>query len=184
MDILNYTRNSFSSSKDKLANLDIFSKDEKKQIRSDWQAFKNVLTDHKINLYHFTDKSNLDSIKSHGGLFSWDYCKRNNIHILEPGGNELSRDLDLKKGLKDYVRVCFNCEPRMLYAAQKKEGRIKNPVFLKIDPRIVYLNSTLFSDMNATDRLAHIGGCIEHLQQIKFDVVNCPIEINGRCPYF
>ncbi len=57
-----------------------------------------------------------------------------------------------------------------MYVAQK-QGRINNPVILEIDPEVIYLKDTLFSDMNATKNGHTKGGTLQDFQRIKFDVV-------------
>ena len=98
--------------------------------KSNWQEFKTILDQHKITkLYHFTDRDNLESIIKNGGLYSWMDCDRKGIHIAKPGGGELSRSLDRKDNLQDFVRVSFTTQHPMMYVAMK-EGRISNPVIL------------------------------------------------------
>jgi hypothetical protein len=155
-----------------LSDLSIFNGDETNSIRVDWEQFKHVLTNNNISyFYHVTDSSNIDSIKSNGGLFSWEYCNANKIYISAPGGNQRSREFDSEKGLSNYVRLFLNPEQPMIFLA-RCEKRINNPVKLKIDPRIVYLSSTLFSNINATDKNAEIGGTIDFFQKISFNTVN------------
>lgn len=136
--------------------------------KGDWQEFENIIIQEGINkLYHFTDRSNLNSIKKYGGLFSWYTCEIKGIHIPVPGGNELSRDLDNRRNIQDYVRLSFNKNQPMLYVA-KKEGRILKPVFLEISPEVILFKDTLFSDENATASSAIIGSELEDFQRINF----------------
>jgi len=136
--------------------------------KEDWQEFENIIIQEGINrLYHFTDRSNLDSIIKYGGLFSWYTCEIKGINIPVPGGNELSRDLDIRKNIQDYVRLSFNKKQPMLYVAQR-EGRIINPFFLEISPEVIFFKNTLFSDENATANSAIIGGKLEDFQRINF----------------
>ena len=119
-------------------------------FKTNWREFQNLIETKNISkLYHFTDRDNLASIIKSGHLYSWDYCQTNGININKPGGNSLSRELDEKKGLQNYVRLSFNKDNPMLYRA-KQEGRISNPVFLEIDPLVIFFRKTLFSKENAT----------------------------------
>jgi hypothetical protein len=142
-----------------------------KNWKTDWQEFQRVISEKNISvLYHFTDKANLQSIRSYGGLFSWEYCIENDINITFPGGDDLSRSLDKHYNLENYVRLCFTKRHPMMYVAQK-QGRIKNPIILEINPEVIYWINTLFSDMNAT-RSGHTkGGSLQNFLNIKFDVV-------------
>lgn len=74
-------------------------------------------------LYHFTDISNIKSIKEHGGLLSWHYCEQHNIEIPLAGGDMDSRDLDRHHGLEDYVRLSFCNDHPMAYHVKKKAWR-------------------------------------------------------------
>ena len=146
---------------------------DSKKINS--QAYIEVLQQHGIYcLYHFTDESNLESIKEHGGLFSWSYCDEHGITIPMPGGGGLSRMLDKSRGLQDYVRLCFTKNHPMMYVA-RNEGRIKKPVLLKIDLEVVTIDSTKFSNKNATIKResVNIGNTLDDLKQIHFDTVKC-----------
>ena len=124
------------------------------KLKPNWRDFFTILISyHVTSLYHFTDSSNLPSIKRYGGLFSWGYCEIKGIEIPCPGGVQFSRDLDIRRGLQDYVRLNFNRNPPMLYAAP----HITDPVILEVDPSVIYWATTIFSNVNATDNSAIIG---------------------------
>lgn len=94
--------------REKAANSRALEEYQRAKYKPDWKKHKRILEQHCItSLYHFTDRSNLQSIKQHGALFSWHHCETNSIKIPVPGGNQLSRDLDTRKGLQDFVRVSF-----------------------------------------------------------------------------
>ena len=138
-------------------------------LKENSEEFRKVIIEKGIkNLYHFTDFGNLASIKEHGGLYSWGYCERNNIDINRPGGNELSRDLDKKCQLENYVRLSFQQLPPLLYRFKKK-GRIENPISLIIDPSVIYWENTKFSDENATANEASIGDDLITFNIIEFE---------------
>lgn len=140
------------------------------QWKQNWRDFEKIIGGHHIQvLYHFTDSSNIPSIIENGGLYSWWYCNENGIHIPKPGGNEQSRRLDCKKNYQDYVRLSFNSNHPMLYQA-KHEGRIKDEVILQISPEVVYWNSTLFSNINATANEAKVGKELDDFKKINFQV--------------
>jgi hypothetical protein len=138
--------------------------------KANWPEFQKIVSSHKISaLYHFTDASNLPSIRAHGGLFSWDHCQKQGIVINRRGSNDLSRTLDKHKGLEDFVRLTFNRKPPMLVVACN-EGRIIKPHILLIDPEVMYWEGTQFSDINATANNSRIGPKIEHFKAIQFSV--------------
>ncbi|MCU0470848.1 MAG: DarT ssDNA thymidine ADP-ribosyltransferase family protein [Arcicella sp.] len=139
--------------------------------KENWREIENILKQNGIvKFYHFTDKANLQSIKTNNGLYSWDYCIKNNINVPYFGGGELSRSLDSKANLQNYVRVSFTRQHPMMYVAQK-EGRIQNPIILEISLDVAYLLNTKYSDRNATKNGVRIGNDIEALNRIKFDLV-------------
>ena len=95
--------------------------------KENWDDFYQVLVSNSIRyLYHFTDIRNIPSIKRHGGLFSWYYCKNNNISIPCQGGDYDSRELDKKYGLQDYVRLSFCDDHPMAYRLQQSGSGYKS----------------------------------------------------------
>lgn len=141
-------------------------------FKSGWEEFKKILKDSEINtLFHFTDKANLKSIKKHGGLYSWHHCDSNNIYIPSPGGNELSRNLDRSKGLEDYVRVSFTRNHPMMFVEHTRD---RDNIILELDTEIVYLKSTMYSDVNANKNGASIGNDLSYFKRIRFDLFKYP----------
>lgn len=144
-------------------------------LKTDWRDFKLALERYGIfALYHFTDRSNLKSIEKLEGLFSWYCLGQCGIPIVCPGGNALSRNLDIGKGIADCVHLSFRPNQPMLHTL-KIEKRIRNPIVLRIDPSVVYWKDTKFSDRNATDTEATIGGSYGDFEKIHFDII-----MNGR----
>lgn len=139
--------------------------------KPDWQQYQIVLNNNNINtLYHFTDRSNLLSIKRHGALYSWHYCVRNNIDIPMPGGDDLSRLLDRRYNLQNYVRVSFTRNHPMMYIALN-QNRINNPVILEIDTEVVFWKNSKYANKNATRKDVSIGSEIDDFKRIKFNFV-------------
>ncbi|MBS1685725.1 MAG: DUF4433 domain-containing protein [Bacteroidetes bacterium] len=140
-------------------------------LKDNWEEFRNVIIQNKITtLYHFTDRSNLQSIKQNGGLLSWYYCLQNGIKIPKISSSETSRSLDLRKGLQNYVRVSFVKDHPMLFNA-KREGRINDPVLLTIDTRVIYLRDSKYAKLNAVKNGEVSEGSIEKFKSIKFDIL-------------
>lgn len=138
-------------------------------LKENWEEFRKVIIKKGIeNLYHFTDYENIASIKEQGGLYSWDYCERNNIDISRPGGGDLSRDLDQRYQLENYVRLSFQQYPPLLYTF-KKNGRIKTPISFVVDPSVIYWENTKFSDENATANNAIRGNDLLTFNTIQFE---------------
>lgn len=158
-----------------------------KIYRKDWKLFRKHLERNNIkHLYHFTDEKNIKSIIENGGLFSWHDCNINNIKIERPGGNELSRKLDKKAGLENYVRLSFTPDHPMMYAIIN-EGRIQNPVVLEIDIETIFLKDSKFSDKNATRTDVNMGQSFKDFSKIRFDILSASDYLNSEQenkPYF
>lgn len=155
--------------------------------RRNWQEFKAVLDENGITtLYHFTDRTNLESIINSGGLYSWRDCQKNNIQVSKPGGSRTSHDIDKHLNLDQYVRLSFALQHPMMYVA-KKEGRIDDPIVLEIDPSIVYEESCLFADMNATKAESICADTLYFFKRIHFDTVKEDNHFNleeEEVPYY
>jgi hypothetical protein len=144
-------------------------------FKKNYKEFKNILQINNITrLFHFTDYANLESIKKYKGLYSWYYCQNNNIKIPQPGGNDLSRELDQRKNIHDYVRLGFAENHPMLNSCIS-DKRIENPIILEIDLSVIYLKETKFSYINAADSSIEkegINGRIKTFKRIRFDIIN------------
>ena len=146
-----------------------------------YEIINEELNENNIQyFYHFTDRSNLSSIKEYGGLYSWKYCLSNNITIPKAGGGESSRSLDRRYKLEDYVRLSFCTDHPMVFRL-KQNGY--NLVLLKIKIDVAWLRDTLFSDMNATDNMHCHGPNLSDLQRINIDATKSTFVSNGH-PYF
>ncbi|MDN3687234.1 DarT ssDNA thymidine ADP-ribosyltransferase family protein [Cyclobacterium jeungdonense] len=138
-------------------------------LKIDVYKLKNTLIENNIfKLYHFTDITNLKSIFDKGGLYSWFYLKDKMVKNTFASTN-LSKDLDSHKMLENYVRLSFNSAQPMMHKAIY-EKRINHPIIIEIDPSVIFLKETLFSDRNATDRNAIIGNSFDNFNCINFKV--------------
>lgn len=143
----------------------------KNLLKDDWKSIVNILAENNItNLYHFTDQDNIQSIKKMGGLFSWKELDTLSVRIPAQGGNDLSKRLDTYKKLENYVRLSFVENTPMLYLAQK-DGRVRNPILLKINPVVILLKDTLYSDGNAISNKAQIGSSVNDFEKINFNIL-------------
>lgn len=144
--------------------------------KSNWEEFKKILDQNRITkLYHFTDRDNLESIIMNGGLYSWADCIDKGITIAKPGGGDLSRSLDKRDGLENYVRLSFAHDHPMMYVAMN-DDRISNPVILEIDIETALLEGSLYADRNATRNGANVGGTPDDLRNIHFGLFNRPMR--------
>ncbi|OYW76216.1 MAG: hypothetical protein B7Z37_09815 [Verrucomicrobia bacterium 12-59-8] len=87
------------------------------------------------HLYHFTDVRNIPSIKKFG-LLSHAELQRQSVEVAAPGGNDWSHEEDQRRGLDEYVHLCFFDQHPMEYIA-KKDGHIVETTFLKVSPEIL-----------------------------------------------
>jgi hypothetical protein len=140
--------------------------------KSNWNEFATLLNQHNITtFYHFTDKANINSIIKHGGLFSWKYMDKEGIVVPYPGSGPTARQEAIQFGLTDFVSVSFASDLPMKHVAIR-DGRIKNPVTLKISLDVAYFENSLFTTMNAADNRTIKGGSIENLRMLKFHLYN------------
>jgi len=122
------------------------------------------------SIWHFTDMSNLESIKKHGVL-SLRNLIHNKIDVASYGANELSHQLDISKGLDQFVHLSFIKEHPMQYS-KTKNGEIPNPVWLEIDASVLFKNKSAFSDGVANSNKTTIYGNINDLAKyIDLDVL-------------
>lgn len=117
--------------------------------------------------YHFTDIRNLESIIENGGLYSW-YGIQNKGISSSLSSNELSRQLDVKHKLQDYIRLSFHSYHPMSTRLKYEES--KELVWLEIDLDVACWKSTLFSDINATDNNVKVDGNFDFLKMLDLDV--------------
>lgn len=95
------------------------------------------------HLYHFTDRRNLPKIREHG-ILSMREIRRRSIEVVAPGGNNWSHEADVYAGVDAYVHLCFFSEHPMEWRA-KKEKRIEETLFLRIDPAILHQPGVLIT---------------------------------------
>lgn len=96
------------------------------------------------SIWHFTDRSNIDLIKQQGGLLCLEELERRGVQGFIPGGNDWSHEADERKGLKSYVHLAFIPNHPMQYAAVQ-DGRIKDPVWLKIKAQVALVDGVRFT---------------------------------------
>lgn len=134
------------------------------ELKDEANNILNHLRSHGVRyLYHFTDRKNLQSIRRRGGLLSWKYCEDHNITIPNPGGGTLSRNLDRRHRLEDYVRVSFCDDHPMAYRCHQEGADL---VLLRISIDVATFKNTIFSDMNATDNNHSKGPSLDDLYKV------------------
>lgn len=151
----------------------VITKEEKDDFEVEYkpntEQILRLLRDKNIRyLYHFTSVENIPSIKKNKGLYSWDYMNRNGISIPVAGGDSMSRSLDMKYNLQDYVRLSFCQDHPMAYRLRMAGEKI---VLLMIDIRAAAFSNTQYSDMNAADSRHHHGPSMSDLERVDFCAV-------------
>lgn len=139
------------------------------EYKSNTKQILRLLRDKNIRyLYHFTSLDNIPSIKKNRGLYSWDYMDKHGITIPVAGGDSMSRSLDMKYNLQDFVRLSFCQDHPMAYRLRMAGEKI---VLLMIDIRAAAFAGTQYSDMNAADSRHHHGPSMSDLERIDFNAV-------------
>ncbi len=122
------------------------------------------------SIWHFTDLSNIKSI-TNNGILSLRNLINHKIAVACYGANELSHQLDISKGLDQFVHLSFVKEHPMQYVKTKKM-EIPNPVWLEIDAHVLFKKKSIFSDTVANKTDAKIYTDINDLARyIDLDVL-------------
>ncbi|MBN2824491.1 MAG: DUF4433 domain-containing protein [Campylobacterales bacterium] len=104
-------------------------------------SLKEVLEFYGItSIWHFTDRSNLESIKENG-LLSLEMLRKYSVNVSCYGANELSHNLDTHYGLDKYIYLSIIKDHPMQYIKQKN-GEIPNLVWLEIDTSVLFENES------------------------------------------
>lgn len=131
------------------------------------RVFQDMIDNSEIEyFYHYTARKNLESIKRHGGLFSWEYCQTHGISVPIPGGTDHTHKLDDSFGLLNYVRLSV-CKDYPMAYVRKRAG--VDIVVLKIKKDVAWAKDTLFSNINAIDQLHIHGSEPAHFKNINID---------------
>jgi len=117
------------------------------------------------HLYHFTDSRNIPSIREHG-LFSLAALRaRLNFDIgvdFFPASSVSSREIDYRKNLNNYIRLCADTNHPMVTIAVN-ENRIQNVSWIRLNfADIVFRNNfrdehVKFSNKNAASNDAIVN---------------------------
>jgi hypothetical protein len=94
-------------------------------------------------LYHFTDKSNIPTIKQLGGLFSTALLKEMG-HAFCAGGDEDSLALDIRCGMDRFVHLCFVTGHPMAFRVKERKPDAEL-IYLQIDRAILYQPDIMFA---------------------------------------
>jgi hypothetical protein len=95
------------------------------------------------HLYHFTDVSNLPSIREADGLLSTALLRDIEQEFCA-GGDDASLALDTQHGMDKYVHLCFDERHPMEHHVKQRKADA-NLIYLKIDRAILYQPDVMFS---------------------------------------
>ena len=130
------------------------------------EVIRNYLETNGIKyLYHFTEKDRIESIIKYGGLLSFKRCLDEGITMPVREDMALTRDIDARMNLEDYVRTSF-CSRLPKIKERQAEGA--ELVLLKIDLEVALFEDTLYTDIEATQPNLKYGGKIDDLRRVNF----------------
>lgn len=132
----------------------------------------------RIKLFHFTDNRNLESIQKLGGLYCYPQLIKKGADVVY-GGNELSHEADTRFGVDAFVHCCMRDEHPMEYTA-KREGRIGETTFLRVNPSILKVEGVRYSFGVANSAGAEIVDLKDALDRIDLDILYTFIPWNTR----
>jgi hypothetical protein len=139
-------------------------------FKPDFNEIYSILKRNNVmTFYHFTDESNIVSIKKSGGLYSNSELQKKYISPRYASGGD-SRSLDKSTGLDEYVRLSLTKSHPMMHTALTC-GRIGRPKIIEINPLIALMPNVLFSDRNALRKGAKIGSTHNDLLNINFNLI-------------
>ena len=95
------------------------------------------------HLYHFTDVTNLPSIRQMEGLFSTAMLRDLDQEFCA-GGDEDSLALDSRSGMDRFVHLCFGVRHPMAHRLKERKPDV-DLKYLKIDRAVLYQPGVMFS---------------------------------------
>ena len=127
-------------------------------------------------LFHMTNLNNLESVLKHG-LLSHNEAHKKGLVSEDISNQEVNSRRSTKRinyiPLHDYVNFYFQPKNPMLSVKRDVQTQI---VFLGVDPRLLLLPTTVFSDGNAgmsQGKTTFYTGTYE-LDQLRWDIIDAP----------
>ena len=123
------------------------------------------------HLYHFTDVSNLPSIREADGLLSTALLREANTEF-SAGGDDDSLALDIRCGMDKYVRLCFDVRHPMAHRLKERKPDA-DLIYLRIDRAVLHQPDVMFSTGVAYANNAEVVTLAEAVERklIDFDVL-------------
>jgi len=121
------------------------------------------------SVWHFTDRSNLQSIMKHG-ILSLKKIEKQKIKVELTGADLLSHSLDHYNGLDKYVHLAFMKDHPMYHIAKSRQSII-DPIWIEIDISVLFEKNTLFCDRVANDNTAKLFKLDKIKKKIDFETM-------------
>lgn len=138
-------------------------------FKPDFHEIYDILKNNRIgSLYHFTDKSNIDSIKRLGLISNEELVNKG--YKVKYASSSDSRQIDKEMGLSRFVRLSFTKYHPMMYTAMTAYGL--NPVVIEFNPLIALMPGVFFSDRNCLKNGANLGQSALDLSKVRFSTIN------------
>jgi hypothetical protein len=128
--------------------------------------------------FHFTEITNLPSIRRHG-LLSLAELSRLNLQNVHYASSPESRAVDTHYGLDGYVRLAFVNQHPMEYVA-RKEGRLLSPIFLSVKTEVLHKDGVQVAAGVAYGHGVPIYNLADACEQLDFDVLY--VRLNWKDP--
>ncbi|WP_441228230.1 DarT ssDNA thymidine ADP-ribosyltransferase family protein [Tardiphaga sp. 20_F10_N6_6] len=130
--------------------------------------FVRTSTQHR-RFYHFTDQSNIGSIRTHGLLSTQQLRQKNLLKDVATGGDANSLATDAAKGTDQYVCLCFTTGHPMQYIARTQRGL--NPVYLHISPEVLKFPGVMITNAASNQHGVVRVSAAEALDGLDLDVL-------------
>jgi hypothetical protein len=127
------------------------------------------------HLFHTTDAAHLPSIEEHG-LLSCRAARELGVVPAYPGGSELTRALDARRGVDDMVFLSFFNLGKM---PDHDDARFRRPVTLKVAAEVLYMRGVKVALGPANSSRTMIAGPSRAYRQMDWEVI---FEDHSRIP--
>ena len=157
-------------------------KEEKELYKCDPDEYRAFLEKNDIKaVYHFSSSKNTDSIKKLG-ICSIQYLKELGVSVDYVSTSQ-SQSIDRYKGFEDYIHLGFEKKHPMLMRALAN-GVLYSYKIYDINPSVLFLKDTWYSDRNAIKNNVIFSDKIEILLNIPFELFHkknyFDLDANGK----
>jgi len=125
---------------------------------------------HVDRVYHFTERANVPSIKTHGLLSLHEIRSRGLDDKVRFCSSTTSREIDERHGLDRYVRLCFISNHPMVYRAQERLP-VSDMVYVPVAASVLDNPGVRFASGVAFQEGVPIYTFTEALEKLDLDVL-------------